>query len=164
MRVIKLQLPVSDVSKLGLQAGDKVLVSGELFTARDKAHQRMVSLLQRGEPLPFDLSSVALFYCGPSPVPQGKVCGAIGPTTSSRMDAFTPYLLEHGLKLMIGKGDRSPHVMEAIACHNALYLNTVGGVSAVLAETVQSFDLFAWEEFGAEAIYRMVVKDFPCYV
>ena len=164
MRTLKLDLPLNPSIIQSLDIGDKLLLSGVLHTARDKAHQRLLQLIAAGERLPFDLSSSTLFYCGPSPVPPNKICGAIGPTTSSRMDPFTPTLLEHGLRVMIGKGDRSEEVQKAIRQHNAIYLVAVGGVSALLARCVTSFELSAWEELGPEAIYKMQVHDFPCYV
>ena len=164
MKQHRLLVPSKDTDFSYLQPGDKVVLSGVIHTARDQAHQRLVELISRNEPLPFDLAKTALFYCGPSPRPPGKVCGAIGPTTSSRMDPYTVPLLEQGLKIMIGKGERSAEVETAIKKHGALYLVCCGGTSALLAQTVISFDLFAWPELGAEAIYRLEVKDLPCYV
>ena len=164
MKTHKISLPLSSETILSLSPGDKVLLTGTLYTARDKAHRRLVDLIQQGKPLPLPLSETAIFYCGPSPIPPGKICGAIGPTTSSRMDTYTPTLLEHGLKVMIGKGERSATVKEAIKQHQALYLVATGGVSAYLSTHVTKFELFLWPEFGAEAIYKMEVVDFPCYV
>ncbi|MCB5224796.1 MAG: FumA C-terminus/TtdB family hydratase beta subunit [Candidatus Cloacimonadaceae bacterium] len=164
MRQHNLLLPLKSEEFAVLQPGDKVLLSGVLYTARDQAHKRLVEIIARKSELPFDLSSTALFYCGPSPTPPGKVCGAIGPTTSSRMDPYTIPLLEQGLKIMIGKGERSAEVEDAIRKHGALYLVCCGGISALLAESVLSFELFAWPELGAEAIYRLEVRDLPCYV
>lgn len=164
MKTHRLTLPLSTETIAALSPNDKVLLSGTLYTARDKAHRRLVELILNGKPLPFPLAETAIFYCGPSPIPPGKVCGAIGPTTSSRMDAYTPILLEHGLKVIIGKGERSPSVRAAIKQHQALYLVATGGVAACLSMHVTSFELFLWPEFGAEAIYKMEVVDFPCYV
>ena len=164
MKTHKLTLPLSPETIALLSPGDKVLLTGTLYTARDKAHRRLTDLILQGKPLPLPLSEAAIFYCGPSPVPPGKVCGAIGPTTSSRMDAYTPILLEHGLRVMIGKGERSPEVQRAIKEHHALYLVATGGVAAYLATHVTKFELFLWPELGAEAIYRLEVVDFPCYV
>lgn len=164
MNTHKLTLPLNSETILSLSPGDKVLLSGTLYTARDKAHRRLVELIQQDKPLPLPLSDTAIFYCGPSPIPPGKVCGAIGPTTSSRMDAYTPTLLEHGLKVMIGKGERSYSVQAAIKQHQALYLVATGGVAAYLSKHVTKFELFLWPELGAEAIYKMEVVDFPCYV
>lgn len=164
MNIHKLQPPLTDIPGLKLQPGDKVLLSGTLFTARDQAHRRLSEMIEAGETLPWDLATSAIFYCGPSPVPKGKICGAIGPTTSARMDPFTPLLLDHGLKVMLGKGDRSASVEDAIRSHQALYLVAVGGISALLAQHVSSFELFLWPELGAEAVYKMEVRDLPCYV
>lgn len=164
MNIHSLRLPLATLSSSTLKAGDKVLLSGTLYTARDMAHKRLAALIAAENPLPWDLSEGALFYCGPSPVPKGKICGAIGPTTSARMDPFTPLLLEHGLRVMLGKGERSPEVQKAIRTHGALYLVAVGGISALLAQHVTKFELFLWPELGAEAVYRMEVEDFPCYV
>lgn len=164
MRVHKLELPLSASSITELKQGDKVLLSGELYTARDQAHARMIDLLARGETLPFDLAKSALFYCGPAPVPPGRISGSIGPTTSCRMDRYTIPLLELGLKVMIGKGERSPEIEMAIRKHGALYLICVGGISALLARSVVSRETILWPELGAEAIHRLVVQEFPCYV
>lgn len=164
MNIHKLNLPLNPQAIASLSKGDKILLSGTLYTARDKAHQRLLQLIHENKALPFPLAESAIFYCGPSPIPAGKICGAIGPTTSSRMDAYTPFLIEHGLRLMIGKGERSAEVQASIKKHGALYLQAVGGVAAYLAGHVTSFKLFAWPEFGAEAIYQMEVKDFPCYL
>lgn len=164
MNIHKLNLPLTPEDIAKIRQGDKVLLSGELFTARDAAHKRLMDCIAEGEELPFDLSKIALFYCGPSPAKEGKTCGAVGPTTSSRMDAYTPALLKEGLKVMIGKGDRSKKVMEAIRASGAIYLSAVGGISAVLSSTIVSCETFLWEDLGAEAIFRFLVKDFPCYL
>ncbi len=147
-----------------LRTGSKVLLSGEIFTARDKAHARLCAMIANGEALPFDLGDICLFYCGPSPAPQGKICGAIGPTTSARMDPYTPLLLDAGLRCMIGKGDRAAEVCAAIHAHQAVYFAATGGISALLSQSVVSCETYLWQELGTEAIYRLVVKDFPCYV
>ncbi|MDZ4121435.1 MAG: FumA C-terminus/TtdB family hydratase beta subunit [Candidatus Cloacimonadaceae bacterium] len=143
---------------------DKVLLSGYIYTARDLAHRRMLEILARGETLPFDLSVTALYYCGPSPVPPGKICGAIGPTTSSRMDVHTPMLLQHGLKIMIGKGDRDSSVMNMLKDYEAMYLVTIGGAAALLSQHVKSCEVFCWPELGTEAVFKLEVIDFPTYI
>jgi len=163
-RVFHFDLPPAADGIASLQAGDKLLLSGVLHTARDKAHARLCELIRQKKPLPIDLASSTLFYCGPSPKPDGRICGAIGPTTSSRMDPFTPMLLRHGLRCMIGKGDRSDEVLRAIRAHHAVYLVATGGISALLSRCVVSCETYLWRELGTEAIYRIVVKDFPCYV
>ncbi|MDI3503300.1 MAG: fumarate hydratase subunit beta [Candidatus Cloacimonadota bacterium] len=163
-KTIKLSLPLSPEEILDLHYKDKVLLSGTLYTARDQAHKRLCKILQVGEQLPFDLAQTAIFYCGPSPAAAGKICGGIGPTTSSRMDPFTPTLLHAGLKVMIGKGDRAPATVDAIRAANAIYLIAIGGISAVLSRCIVSCETFLWPELGAEAVYKMQLKDFPCYV
>ncbi len=164
MQITKLTLPLTAMDIAQLRIGDKVLLEGTLFTARDQAHQRLCRLLDKGDELPFPLHASALFYCGPSPVPPGRICGAIGPTTALRMDKYTPQLIHNGLKVMIGKGERSSTVKEAIRQNHALYLTAIGGASALLARSVISFELYCWEDLGPEAVYRIVVNDFPCYV
>ncbi len=159
-----IKLPISEQDILRFEILDKVLLSGTIYTARDKAHKKLVALIEAGKSLPFDLGSSGIYYCGPSPAAPDKICGAIGPTTSQRMDIYTPKLLERGLKLMIGKGERSIEVQQAIKAHTAVYLVTIGGAAALLAQYVQSCAVFYWPELGAEAIYRLEVKDFPCYV
>lgn len=164
MKIHKINLPINEEEIAKIKPGDKVLLNGELFTARDAAHKRMIEILDHGEELPLDLSKTAIFYCGPSPKAEGNICGAVGPTTSSRMDAYTPRLLKAGLKIMIGKGDRAEHVMQEITNHRAIYLSAIGGISAVLNSCIVSCETYLWPEMGAEAIHKLVVKDFPCYL
>jgi fumarate hydratase subunit beta len=164
MKIHQYTLPLSPEQISELEIGDKVLLSGVIYTARDQAHKRMLSLLNEGKELGFDLSVTAIFYCGPSPKAEGQVCGAIGPTTSSRMDKLTLPLLEAGLKVMIGKGERSSEVNEAIHEHGAVYLTAIGGVSAVLSRCIVSCETLLWPELGAEAVYRLSVRELPCYV
>ncbi len=164
MNTHKLTLPLTSSQIKELHQGDKILLSGVIHTARDQAHLRLIDLLIAGNPLPFDLSTTAIFYCGPSPTPPGKVSGSIGPTTSIRLDPYTIALLKNGLKVMLGKGQRSPEIESAIREHGALYLVCVGGCSALLSKSVVSCETFLWPELGAEAVYRLEVKDLPCYV
>lgn len=164
MRIHKINLPINAEEIANIKPGDKVLLTGELYTARDAAHKRMVEILDRGEELPLDLSKTAIFYCGPSPKAEGNICGAVGPTTSSRMDDYTPRLLQAGLKLMIGKGDRAEDVMQEIKDHGAIYLSAIGGISAVLNSCIVSCETYLWHEMGAEAVHKFVVKNFPCYL
>lgn len=164
MRTHRLLLPLDPLSISEMKIGDKILLSGIVYTARDQAHGRLVALIKEGKECPIPLRETAIFYCGPSPTPFGKICGAIGPTTSSRMDVFTPVLLDAGLKIMIGKGDRSVECLTSIKEHGAVYLTAIGGVSAVLNQCIVSCETFLWDDLGAEAVYRMQVKDFPCYV
>ncbi len=164
MKEIRIKLPLSSEQIKSLNVNDKVLLSGTVYTARDEAHKRMITMLNKGEALPFDLSETAIFYCGPSPAAPDKICGAIGPTTSSRMDPYTPEMLKAGLRVMIGKGDRSVETQKDIKTAGALYLIAIGGISAVLSQSIVSCETFLWEHLGAEAVYKMELKDFPCYV
>lgn len=164
MKTLQLDLPLTPQIITQLQFKDKILLSGALYTARDQAHARLSQLLLAGAISPLPLAESALFYCGPTPTPPGRLFGVIGPTTSARMDKYTPLLLEHGLKVMIGKGERSPEVEAAIRRHGAVYLICVGGIAALLSRCVVSAELFLWPELGAEAVYRLVVQDLPCYV
>jgi len=147
-----------------LTAGTSVLISGVIYTARDAAHQRLVRALDNGEKPPFELEGQTLYYMGPSPAPPGKVIGAAGPTTSRRMDAYTPRLLAAGVKAMIGKGSRSAEVKEAIKKHKAVYLATTGGAGALLAKSVRQIETIAYEELGPEAVMRLTVENFPAVV
>lgn len=164
MIIHQLQLPISPAAIAHFKLGDKVLISGVIYTARDQAHKRLLKLIAAGESLPFTLSETLIFYCGPSPKAPGKICGAIGPTTSTRMDALTLPLLEQGLRVMIGKGERNAEVTAAIKAQGAVYLTAIGGVSALLARSIVSCETFLWPELGAEAIHRLVVHELPCYV
>jgi len=164
MKTHQLILPLNNQDIINLNVGDKVLLSGDLITARDAAHKRIVETISRGEELPFSLAQTALFYCGPSPATVENVCGAIGPTTSSRMDKWTPDLLAAGLRVMIGKGERSSEVNKAIRMYGAVYFVAVGGAAAFLASKVVSCETLAWPDLGTEAIYRLQVVDIPLYV
>ncbi len=147
-----------------LKTGDRVLISGVVYTARDAAHQRLVQAINSGDKLPFNLEGQTLYYTGPSPAPPGRVIGSAGPTTSSRMDIYTPPLLAAGLKAMIGKGSRSSAVKEAIKEHKAIYLATVGGAGALLARAIKKVEVIAYPELAAEAIMRLEVADLPAIV
>jgi fumarate hydratase subunit beta len=164
MKAIELTLPLDDQTIRSLKYGEKFLLSGTIYTARDQAHARMADMIAKGEDIPIPLKDTAIFYCGPAPVPPGKVSGAIGPTTSARMDRYTPLLLDNGLRIMIGKGGRSAEVEAAIKRHGALYMVCVGGISALLTRCVVSRETYLWPELGSEAVYRLEVKDLPCYV
>jgi len=159
---IETPLTKDDVSRLS--CGDQVLLSGVVYTARDQAHRRMFDTLSRGEPLPFPLDGQVLFYAGPSPAPPGAVIGAIGPTTSARMDRYTPLLLANGLRGMIGKGRRSGDVIEAIRQYGAVYFGAMGGVAALLSRCVREASVVAYGDLGPEAVRRLVVADFPLVV
>jgi fumarate hydratase subunit beta len=147
-----------------LVVGTRVTISGVIYTARDAAHHRIIQALERGEELPFEIEGQTIYYMGPSPARAGQVIGAAGPTTSGRMDKYTPRLLAAGIKAIIGKGSRSPEVRQAIKKHKAVYLVATGGAGALLARTVKEVEVIAYEELGAEAIRRLTVENFPTIV
>lgn len=159
---IKAPLDASDVKKL--KAGDRVLVSGVVYTARDAAHKRLVEALEAGQKLPFDLEGQIIYYVGPCPAKPGQALGSCGPTTSGRMDPYTPTLIARGLRGMIGKGSRVPAVVEAMRKHGAVYLAAIGGAGALAAKTVKKAEMVAYEDLGPEAIRRLEVEDFPAIV
>jgi fumarate hydratase subunit beta len=161
---IRLVPPLTDEQVDRLRAGDRVLISGVIYTARDAAHRRLVQLLAEGKPLPIDLKGQILFYVGPTPARPGRVIGAAGPTTAGRMDRYTPLLLEQGLKGMIAKGPRSAEVKEAVRRHHAVYLAATGGAGALLAQRIRKAEVVAYEDLGPEAIRRLEVEDFPAIV
>lgn len=148
----------------GLRAGDRVMLSGTIYTARDAAHKRIFQLLDEGKELPFDLKGAVIYYAGPTPGQQGMAVGACGPTTAGRMDAFAPRLLDLGLTAMIGKGERSPEVVEAIRRNDACYFAAVGGAGALIAKCIQSAQVIAFDDLGCESVKRMTVKDFAVTV
>ena len=148
----------------GLKAGDRVDLSGIIYTARDQAHKRLVDAIELGLRPPLELKGAIIYYCGPTRTPKGKTIGSCGPTTSSRMDEFTPLLLSRGLKGMIGKGRRSEGTQAAIKKNEAVYFLTYAGCAALLSKYVKKAELFAYPELGPEAIYRLEVKDFPLIV
>lgn len=160
----KIKTPLTEEIITSLHAGDMVMLSGEVYTARDMAHKRLYESLLKGEKLPVDLSKAVLFYAGPSPTPPKKVIGSIGPTTSYRMDAFTPKLIEAGLRAMIGKGNRSAEVIEAIKNYKAVYFGAIGGIAALMSQCVKKAEMVAYEDLGPEAIRKLTVKDFPLIV
>lgn len=147
-----------------LQAGDTVLLSGVVYTARDQAHKRMLEALDRGEPLPFDLEGSAIYYVGPTPERPGAVIGSAGPTTSGRMDAYSPRLLDLGQTIMIGKGARNQAVKEAVVRSGAVYLAALGGAGALMAASVEELEVICWEDLGCEAVRRLTVRDLPLTV
>jgi len=161
---IKITPPLTDADVERLRVGDKVLITGVLYTARDAAHKRLIELLDNGERLPFDIKGQLIYYVGPTPARPGQVIGSAGPTTSGRMDPYTPKLLELGLKGTIGKGQRSKEVIGAMKRYKAVYLAAVGGAAALIAKTIKKVELVAYEELGAEAIRRIEVVDFPAIV
>ncbi len=140
------------------------MLTGTILTARDAAHKRMHEILRDGKRIPFELANTLIFYCGPSPVSTGKSCGAIGPTTSARMDFYMEELIANGLRMTMGKGNRSLKVEEMIRNSGSVYLVTVGGAAAYLSKRVVSCETFLWQDMGAEAIYKLEVLDFPAYI
>ncbi|MBE0466694.1 MAG: Fe-S-containing hydro-lyase [Candidatus Desulforudis sp.] len=156
--------PLTDEMVSGLRAGTRVLISGRVFTARDAAHKKMVALLEQGKELPIDLSNQIIYYVGPSPARPGRIIGACGPTTSGRMDSYTPQLLGRGLKGMIGKGFRSPDVIQALQEYRAVYFAAVGGAGALLSGCVRAAEVVAYPELGPEAIHELTVVNFPAIV
>jgi fumarate hydratase subunit beta len=147
-----------------LKAGEEIAFSGFLYTARDQAHKRLVEALRKGRKPPINLKGAIFYYCGPTKTPPGKVIGSCGPTTSARMDKFTPVLLKHGLMAMIGKGGRCQEVIRAIKKYKATYLLTLAGCGALLSKYIRRMDLAAYKDLGPEAIYRLRVKNFPLIV
>ena len=156
--------PLSDGDVQALKAGDRVRISGVIYTARDAAHGRLAPLVEKGEKLPIALKGQIIYYTGPSPARPGGVIGSVGPTTASRMDKFTPALLALGLKGTIGKGYRSQAVKDALRTHKAVYFGSIGGAGAVLSEFVKKADVVAYEDLGTEAIRRLEVDGFPAIV
>ena len=161
---IKLELPPKEEDLKRLRAGDHVLLSGVIYAARDAAHRRMIAGLEKGEALPFDVRGQVIYYVGPTPARPGCVIGSAGPTTSMRLDPYTPALLETGLKGIIGKGGRGLAVREALKKHRAVYLLAVGGTGALLSQRIKKVDVIAYEDLGTEAVRRMEVEDFPAVV
>ncbi len=159
-----LTTPLTKEKVRELKAGDTVLLTGTVYTARDAAHKRLCERLDRGEALPFDLKDAIIYYVGPTPAPPGRVIGSAGPTTSGRMDAYAPRLIAEGLTGMIGKGLRVPQVVEAMKEHTAVYFAATGGAGALLASRIESAELIAWEDLGPEAVRKLTVRDFPLTV
>ena len=160
----KIYTPFSDDVIAGLSVGDSVFITGEIYTARDAAHKRLIEMLDAGEPMPFDFHGQAVYYAGPSPTRPGAAVGSIGPTTSGRMDAYSPRLIRRGLKVMIGKGLRDDSVREAIVENCGLYLAAIGGAAALISRSVKMVEMVAFPDLGAEAIRKLVVENFPAIV
>ena len=160
----KLTTPVTKEMLAPLKAGDTVLLSGTVYTARDAAHKRMMDLLDAGQPLPFPVEGSAVYYVGPTPERPGQVIGSAGPTTSGRMDAYSPRLLDLGQAIMIGKGARNQAVKEAVVRNEAVYLAALGGAGALMAASVKELEVICWEDLGCEAVRRLEVKDMPLTV
>ena len=156
--------PVDEKTIKELKAGEKVFLSGYIFTARDAAHKRFIDTLNEGKELPIDIRNQVIYYCGPSPAPPGRPIGSCGPTTSSRMDTYAPKLLSLGLKGMIGKGKRSQAVKDAIKQYRAVYFGATGGAGALLSKSVVSSTIIAYEELGPEAVVRLEVRNMPLFI
>ena len=160
----KITTPLTDEVVETLHVGDRLLITGTIFTGRDAAHKRLVELIDKGEPLPIDLQGQIIYFVGPTPPKPGQVIGSAGPTTSGRMDAYSPKLLDLGLKGMIGKGVRNEAVREALKRNKAVYLGATGGAGALLAQRIRSAEVVAYEDLGPEAIRRLEVQHFPVVV
>jgi fumarate hydratase subunit beta len=164
MDIQRIETPLKERTVEQLKAGQKVFLSGFIYTARDAAHKRFIETLRQGGQLPVDLKDQVIYYCGPSPAPPGHVIGACGPTTSSRMDAYAAELMALGLRGMIGKGKRSPSVREAMTRFKAVYFGGTGGAGALLSRCVVSAEPIAYDDLGPEAVVRLGVRDFPLFV
>ncbi|AEF94248.1 hydro-lyase, Fe-S type, tartrate/fumarate subfamily, beta subunit [Desulfotomaculum nigrificans CO-1-SRB] len=164
MTRVSLTTPLSNEVVANLRIGQQVSISGVIYTARDAAHKRLVELLDKGAELPIDLNGQIIYYVGPAPAPPGRVIGSAGPTTAGRMDAYAPRLIAKGLKGMIGKGARSEAVIESMKKYKAVYFAAIGGAAALISKCIVEAEVVAYPELGPEAIYRMVVKDFPAIV
>ena len=161
---IRLKTPLSNADVEKLKAGDKVLLNGVIYTGRDAAHKRLFDLLKEGKPLPIDIKGQVIYYVGPAPAKPGQAIGSAGPTTSGRMDAYSPKLMEIGLKGMIGKGMRKKEVVEAMKKYKAVYFEATGGAGALLAKAIKKAQVVAYEDLGPEAVTRLEVEDFPVIV
>ena len=161
---IHITTPLTDEIISNLKSGDQVLISGTIYTARDAAHKKLVDSINSGENLPFDIKNTIIYYVGPSPKKPGDVIGSAGPTTSYRMDAYTPTLLDLGLKGMIGKGSRNKNVVESIKKNHAVYFAAIGGAGALISSTIKSSEVIAYEELGPEAVHKLTVENFPAIV
>ncbi len=157
----KVMLPLTDETLAELKAGDNVLLTGVMYAARDAAHKRMILALEQGKPLPFDIKGQTIYFMGPSPARPGQPIGSAGPTTSGRMDSYSPRLIAEGLKGMIGKGMRSQDVKDAMKKYKAVYLAAIGGAGALISKSIKKSEVIAYEELGVEAIRRLEVEDFP---
>lgn len=161
---MKITTPIDKKTIENLKAGDMINLTGVIYTGRDAAHKRLIELLDKGEDLPIDLKGQTIYYVGPAPKKPGEVIGSAGPTSSYRMDPYSPKLMDYGLKVMIGKGSRSDEFIEQMLKYKGIYLQAVGGLGALLAKTIKKAEVVAFSDLGAEAIYKLEVEDFPVVV
>ena len=161
---VRITMPITDDDVSQLKIGDHVRITGTIYTARDAAHNRMIESLNKGEPLPIDIKGQLIYYTGPTPARPGRAVGAFGPTTSMRMDPFTPPLLKAGLKACMGKGNRGPEVQQALKDNHAVYFMAIGGAGAMLSQYVKQLEVIAYPDLGTESLKRVVVEDFPAVV
>jgi len=159
-----INLPLNDKVIAGLKTGDNVLLNGIIYAARDAAHKKMVTALEKGEPLPFELKGQTIYYMGPTPARPGQVIGSAGPTSSYRMDIYAPRLMEAGLKGMIGKGQRTPAALDAMKKYKAVYFGAIGGAGALISQSIKKAEVIAYEELGTEAVRKLEVENFPVTV
>ncbi len=163
-RIVRLTTPITEEAARDLRVGDRVLLSGVIYTARDAAHARLVAAHEKGEPLPFDVDGQVIYFVGPTPAREGFVIGSAGPTTAYRMDAYSPTLIALGLRGMIGKGARAAAVREAMKQHGCVYFGATGGAGALISQRVTSAEIIAYEDLGAEAVRKLTVDEFPVVV
>lgn len=161
---IKLKLPLKESDLTNLKVGDRVLLTGNIYTGRDAAHKRLIETLEKNKKLPIDLKNEFIYYVGPSPAQPGQVIGSAGPTTSYRMDSYTKTLMDLGLKGTIGKGNRSEEVIESIIKNKGIYLGAIGGAAALISKSIKKAEIVAYEDLGTEAIRKLYVEDFPAIV
>ena len=164
MKTLNIKSPLDEETVKNLKAGDQVLITGVIYTARDAAHKRLIEALDKGEKLPLDLNNQTFYYMGPSPARPGKAIGSAGPTTSGRMDSYAPRLMAAGLKGMIGKGNRSQAVKDAMKKYKAVYFAAIGGAGALISKSIKKAEVIAYEDLGAEAIRRLEIENFPVTV
>ncbi|MCX6004123.1 MAG: Fe-S-containing hydro-lyase [Chloroflexi bacterium] len=164
MEAIKIKAPLDEKTVEKLKAGEQVFITGVIYTARDAAHKRLVEALDKGEKLPLDIKNQVIYYMGPAPAKPGHAIGSAGPTTSGRMDSYAPRLMAEGLKGMIGKGDRSQAVKDAMKKYKAVYFAAIGGAGALISKSIKKAEIIAYDDLGAEAIRRLEVEDFPATV
>ncbi|WP_425446840.1 Fe-S-containing hydro-lyase [Dethiothermospora halolimnae] len=164
MKEIKIKTPLTNEKVKGLKAGDRVYITGKIYTGRDGAHKRLVDSIRKGEKPPFDIENQIIYYVGPCPPKPGQVIGSAGPTTSYRMDDYTPALLDMGLKGMIGKGQRSEEVISSMKDNNGVYFGAIGGAGALISNCIKKSKIIAYEDLGTEAIREIYVEEFPAIV